>query len=396
MSWPVVRVGAISDQIRGVTYDKSEATKSLAPGMTPILRANNIIDSGLVFEDLVYVPQRRVSSKQLLQKGDVVIAASSGSLSVVGKAARLNEPFDGSFGAFCKVLRPRDGVDPSYFAHFFQTQSYRKRISSLAAGANINNLKNEHLDELEIPLPPLDEQRRIAGILDQAEELRANRRAAIALLDQLPQAIFLEMFGDPATNPKGWPVGSLTDPSVAVIFGGGTPSRAIPAYFEGDICWATSKDIKRELLVDTQEHVTAEAVARSATKLVPSGSLLVVVKSKILARTLPLAISQVPVCFGQDLKGIVPKKSESVHFLFHSLKAGERWLLERARGINTEGLTLEHLRDFPLSIPPADLQARFGAKVEAIHRARAANQSALGKLDRLIASLQATAFKGEF
>ncbi len=295
---------------------------------------------------------------------------------------------------FKSFIPDRKRLDADYLYHWLRLN--RPALEQLGVGATFKEVSKAIVSRVEIPLPPLEEQQRIAAMLDKAEELRAKRRAAIGLLDQLPQAIFLEMFGDPKTNPKGWPVGSLTDPSVAVIFGGGTPSRAIPAYFEGDICWATSKDIKRELLVDTQEHVTAEAVARSATKLVPSGSLLVVVKSKILARTLPLAISQVPVCFGQDLKGIVPKKPESVHFLFHSLKAGERWLLERARGINTEGLTLEHLRDFPLSIPPADLQGRFGAKVEAIHRARAANQSALGKLDRLIASLQATAFKGEF
>lgn len=140
-----------------------------------------------------------------------MIAASSGSLDVVGKAASVTTNFDGSFGAFCKVLRPNGKVDPSYFSHFFRTHDYRRRVSALAAGANINNLRNEHLDDLELPLPPLAEQRRIAGVLDKADELRAKRSAAVAELDDLTQSIFLEMFGSPATNSMQWPQGTLAE-----------------------------------------------------------------------------------------------------------------------------------------------------------------------------------------
>jgi type I restriction enzyme S subunit len=103
-------------------------------------------------------------------------------------------------------------VHPGYFAHFFKTPEYRRRVSALAAGANINNLRNEHLDGMLIPLPPLPEQKHIADILDKADALRAKRRAALAQLDTLAQSIFLNMFGDPSTNPKGihrQPLGEL-------------------------------------------------------------------------------------------------------------------------------------------------------------------------------------------
>lgn len=198
------RVGDLCEQIRGVTYSKADAVTSPSPGYKPVLRANNITDFGLHYRDLVYVPESRISPRQYVKANDIVIAASSGSLDVVGKAARALADFDGGFGAFCKVLRPNEQVDPGYFAHFFQTRSYRQKISSLAAGANINNLRNNHLDNLEILLPSLPEQRRIAAILDKADALRSKRREAIAKLDQLLQSVFLDMFGDPATNPKGW------------------------------------------------------------------------------------------------------------------------------------------------------------------------------------------------
>jgi type I restriction enzyme, S subunit len=381
MNWPIVPLGEVVSFLSGYAF-KSNYFNTESRGL-PIIRIRDVVrGSSQTFFDGDYDP------RYIVQNGDFLIGMD-GEFNLSqwrGGTALLNQ-------RVCKVDKVSEQVSRDYIAKFLPLAL--KKIEDETPFVTVKHLSTKTINQIPIPLPPLEEQRRIAAILDQAEELRAKRRAAIALLDQLPQAIFLEMFGDPATNPKGWPVGSLTDPSVARIFGGGTPSRAIPAYYDGNICWATSKDIKRELLMDTQEHVTAEAVARSATKLVPRGSILVVVKSKILARTLPLAISQVPICFGQDLKGIVPKNSESVYFLFHSLKAGERWLLERARGINTEGLTLDHLRDFPLFVPPADLQGHFGTKVKAIHYAKAAHQSALNELDALFASLQSKAFSGE-
>ena len=211
MSLNLVRVGDLSDQIRGVTYGKEDASKSSADGYLPVLRAGNITDYGLVYNDLVYVPAGKVSAKQKLRTGDIVVAASSGSLDVVGKTAPVLCDFDGGFGAFCKVLRPNARAEPKYFAQFFKTPRYRKTISALAAGANINNLRNEHLDELLVPVPPLPEQRRIAAILDQADALRAKRREALAQLDSLTQSIFIEMFGDPASNSKIWPRFTLNE-----------------------------------------------------------------------------------------------------------------------------------------------------------------------------------------
>jgi type I restriction enzyme S subunit len=155
------------------------------------------------------------------------------------------------------------------------------------------------------------------------------------------------MFGDPVTNPKGWEVKKLGD--VVDFVGGGTPSRARPDFFTGTICWATSKDMRGERLHDTQEHVTEEAIQQSSTKLVTAGTLLVVVKSKVLMNRLPICISEVPVCFGQDLKGLVPKEDGSREFLLRSIKLSEWTLLDRARGANTEGLTLDHLRE--LNVP---------------------------------------------
>lgn len=211
MSIPIVTIGSISEQIRGVSYSKTDASDIRLEGYLPILRAGNITESGLTFDDLVFVPSGKISNTQKIKKNDILIAASSGSLSVVGKAARALDDFNGGFGAFCKVLRPNAKVDPAYFANYFFTSEYRRKISSVAAGANINNLRNSDIDDLEIPLPPLAEQKRIAAILDKADAIRRKRQQAIELADEFLRSVFLDMFGDPVTNPKGWDKTSVNE-----------------------------------------------------------------------------------------------------------------------------------------------------------------------------------------
>ena len=89
------RIGDIAEQIRGVTYRKQDASNTPQNGYVPVLRAGNITENGLVYDDLVYVPESLVSSKQTIRKNDVLIAASSGSLSIVGKAAKSETDYNG-------------------------------------------------------------------------------------------------------------------------------------------------------------------------------------------------------------------------------------------------------------------------------------------------------------
>jgi type I restriction enzyme S subunit len=205
-----VRVGDVAEQIRGVTFGRADAVPDPREGYVAILTAGNIRDGRLITSDLTYVPAERLSTKQFVRRNDVVVCTSSGSLRVVGKAAQSDGRFAGGFGAFLKVLRPGPEVDPRYFAHYFRTQSYRRTVRALAAGANINNLKNSHLDNLDLPLPSLAEQRRIAAILDHADTLRAKRRQVLAQLDALSQSIFRDMFGDPDQAAENVTFGEVT------------------------------------------------------------------------------------------------------------------------------------------------------------------------------------------
>jgi type I restriction enzyme S subunit len=180
INWLNVELSDVAQIIRGVTYKREQSTDSPSEGALPVLRATNITGAALTLDELVYVPSENISNEQILRPGDVVIASSSGSKEIVGKAgAFVGGSFVGSFGAFCTGLRPSAFLSPAYFGYYFQTRTYRKSVSELSAGSNINNLKTGDLASQNFPLPPAPEQARIVAKL---EELLSDLDAGVAEL----------------------------------------------------------------------------------------------------------------------------------------------------------------------------------------------------------------------
>jgi len=182
-NWASIGLLDISTLVRGVTYTKADARDLAFEDSIPVLRANNIQDHAFDLRDLVHVPTLLVSSTQRVRKGDVVVATSSGSISVVGKAAQASSDMDAGFGAFCGLLRPNDAINAKYFGHYFSSNAYRTAVSTMARGVNINNLKRDHFDALILPIAPLPEQKRIA---DKLDAVLARVDACRDRLDRIP------------------------------------------------------------------------------------------------------------------------------------------------------------------------------------------------------------------
>lgn len=397
----VAVVGDIATQIRGVTYAKDDASDRPKPDFTPILRANNITNSGLQFADLVYVPESNVRFRQKLKEGDVVIAASSGSLDVVGKAAPVEVKFDGSFGAFCKVLRPDSTkVDPGYFSHFFRTRTYRKTISRLAAGANINNLKNEHLDNLEIPLPPLPEQRRIAAILDKADALRRKRKRAIELLDSLTQSIFLEMFGDLTQSVK-FPKGIIAD--WVKDFDTGKNLAPEPNIRSNSYRVLKVSAVTSGIFLPEESKPLPPDYDPPKSHLVHTGDLLF---SRANTAEL-IGAAAIVDCDVEKL--VLPDKiwrfvwNETnasnplfIYALFRS-RAMRREISKRATGTSgsMKNISKEKVLRIPVALPGIELQERFVSMLEVSFRSGTKAKAQLVLAEVLFTSLQSRAFSGQ-
>lgn len=220
-----MRLDTVAKVVRGVTYAKSDVIQAPADGDIAVLRAGNINGHLILDDGLVWVSRSLVDQDQILRRNDIVMCMSSGSASVVGKSALLDRDWAGSFGAFCAAVRVNtDKAEPGFLAYVFQGADFRKWASA-AQGNNIKNLNKSALEGYTFPLPPLKDQRRIVGLLDRAAEIRRRANAARTKARAIIPALFLDMFGDPATNPKGWEARALAD--LAEIGSGITKGRKL-------------------------------------------------------------------------------------------------------------------------------------------------------------------------
>jgi type I restriction enzyme S subunit len=145
-------------------------------------------------------------------------------------------------------------------------------------------------NEIRLPLPPLSEQRRIVEILDQADALRKKRAEADAKSKRIMRAVFVKVFG----NPAEWTTnGGNTRPLARLveIYGGGTPSKKNLDFWEGEIQWVSPKDMKQEILFDSDDHISPFTVEDVNLRYINPGVVLIVVRGMILAHTIPIAMA---------------------------------------------------------------------------------------------------------
>jgi len=194
------------------------------------------------------------------------------------------------------------------------------------------------------------------------------------------------MFGDPISNEKRWQTAPLTA-ACSKIYGGGTPSKSHPEYYEGSIPWVSPKDMKSDVITDSIDHITEEAIANSTTNLVPEGSVLMVIRSGILKHDLPVAINAVPVTINQDIKAFIPGESITASFLRNYFKAIEADVLAGVRGVTADNIDFKSFQQREIIMPPMYLQIAFEDFCKQVDKSKIAVQKALDEAQVLFDSL---------
>ena len=253
---------------------------------------------------------------------------------------------------------------------------------------------------LEVPLPPLAEQKRIAGILDAADALRAKRREALAQLDTLLQSTFLDMFGDPVMNPIGWEEGA-TFGEVADIVSGLTKGRRLSDAATREVPYLAVVNVQdRRLVLDPLKRICATEREIDRYRLVRNDLLLTEGGDPDKLGRGTVWRGELDECIHQNHIFRVRLHDDRLQAVFLSWligsPRGKRFFLRQAKqttGIATINLT--QLRKFPLLVPPLDLQCRFADIVESVEQQKATQRTHLSELDTLFASLQSRAFNGD-
>jgi type I restriction enzyme, S subunit len=276
MKFPKKPLGEICEFIRGVTFTGNEVSSKQLDGYLPILRAGNISNELNIRSNLVWVPQKRVSSEQFLQINDLVICMASGSPEVLGKTAKLTNPYVGSVGAFCGIIRVNK-ADPSFIAYWFKSLDFYRWRDEQARGVNIQNLRPSEIQEIEISLPPLPEQQRIATILGNADRLRRLRQYASLIKETYLQSVFLDMFGNPETNPMGWAKEKVGSIITNIRYGTGSP----PKYVEKGIPFIRATNIKKGTVNPEEMVFITDFEAKKIPKCMLKEGDLILVRSGV-------------------------------------------------------------------------------------------------------------------
>lgn len=385
-----VQIGKFIEQVRGVAYGKAEVSDKPVIDYIPVLRSNNIQNGKIDLSELVYVIPDRIKERQLLRKGDILMTASTGSKNIIGKNAYCNKNYMASFGAFCKVIRPKD-IFPEYLKHMFQSPQFFNYIQNVVTGANINNIKNSHIDEFKIPLPPLPIQEKIASILDDAAALRDKTEQLLTEYDLLAQSIFLEMFGDPVINPKGWEEVKLND--VGSLNRGKSKHRPrnAPELLGGNYPLIQTGDVANSGGYIREYSSTYSELGLAQSKMWPKGTLCITIAANI-AKT---GILTFDACFPDSIVAFQPNEKTNNEFVQSWFSFLQKIIEEKAPAVAQKNINLKILRNLDFYCPPLNLQNEFAEKVRLIERQKKIVRQELKESEDLFQALLQQAFKGE-
>ena len=285
------------------------------------------------------------------------------------------------------VIKPKEGVDLDYLCRVLENYDLTPWITGTTRG----KLTKGGASEILIPLPPLSEQRRIASILDQADELRQKRQQAIEKLDQLLQATFIDIFGDPVSNPKGWDKEKMD--TLMTIVRGGSP-RPIENFLGGTYPWIKIGDATKGddlFITKTKEAITEEGLHK--TRLLPEGSVIFANCGVSLGFARILKIQG---CIHDGWLAFQDISEDKIHklFLLKALNSITQYFRDTAPDGTQPNLNTAIMKNFELIIPPMDLQLKFIAIVESIVKQKKILETSNIEFANLFESLQNKAFSG--
>ena len=284
-----------------------------------------------------------------------------------------------TFGAFCKVVRPVM-EHPRYLGHYFNSAVYRKQISALSAGANINNIRGEHIDSLEIQIPSINEQVSRSNSLSKIDELISLRKKQLQKLDDLVKSRFVEMFGSIHDSLK-YPyhlVKNLTE-----VVSGGTPSRDNPEYWNnGTIPWVKTTELQNKVISDVEEYITQKGLDESSAKLVPPNTVLIAMYGQGKTRGMT-ALLGVSACTNQACACMLPSDKITPVFLWKYFELSYDKLRNLAKGGNQPNLNGNMIKNFPVLLPPLKLQEEYVSYIVQIDKTKQQLQQGLDKLEQM-------------
>ncbi|MGA2434110.1 MAG: restriction endonuclease subunit S [Bryobacteraceae bacterium] len=345
------------------------------------------------------VYSKDISNYKIVKKGDF---AYNPSRINVGSIDFLKNKDIGIVSPLYVTFRTSKNLDNSYLKYYLKSEYGKFYIKNYTSGSVRDSLSFNNLCKIQIPLPSLSEQKRIVEILDRVNSLRQKRKQVIELLDEYLKATFLDVFGDPLKNPKGWEIkkfGELIIHLCDYHSNGSYESLRNNVKLLNSHDYALmirTTDLENNNFVDNVKYISEEAYnfldnskiygdELIINKIGSAGNIYLMPK---LNRPVSLGMNQFALRFNNQVISI---------FIYFFLKTdfGKKEIKSRIRGAVTKTITKDAVRDIPILLPPLDLQKKFSNIVEKINLIKNQMLASQKELDNLFNNLMQKAFNGE-
>ena len=393
-AWEVVRIDSAFDIQQGKQVSNRNRE---GEHQRPFLRTKNVFWNRLELTDLDQMHFSEAEQTRLkLRKNDLLVCEGGS----IGRTALWNNEVEGClYQNHLHRLRAKDDKACSQFGVYWLWYAFD--IAKLYFGrgnvTTIPNLSQSKLAELPMVLPPLPEQKKIAHILSTVQRAIEEQERIIQTTTELKKALMHKLFteglrGEPQKQteiglvPESWEVVALS--GICRFQSGGTPSKNKPEFWEGTIPWVSPKDMKRPRLYDVTDHITQEAL-ESGSKLAPAGSVFVVVRGMILAKTVPVALAVVPMAINQDMKAIIPNANLRSDFLLYALETLRGNLFKKVgrSGHGTATLMSNEISEFKIPLPCLVIQKEIATAIQNLERKKELHEQKCFHLQSLFRTL---------
>lgn len=389
--WKIVHISDFCTTGTGGTPSRSNMERYYEGGKIPWVK------SGELRETVIYDTEEHVTEEalqeahlKLVPSGALLLAmygATVGRLGILGTSATTNQ-------AVCHIIPDPRIADVRYLFHSLRSQV--PNIISRGVGGAQPNISQGIVKNLKIPIPPMEEQKRIADILDRAEALRAKRRAALAQLDELTQSIFIDIFGDPVNNPKGWPICNIGDLLESASYGtsekAGTTGK-YPVLRMNNITRTGEMDLTNLKFMDLADNQKERYLVRVGDVLFNRTN-----SAELVGKTAIFRKEKKPMAYAGYLIRLRVNNQNDPEYLSGFLNTGysKRMLRGMCKSIiGMANINATEIQAMKIPQPPLELQNEFSRHVSTIEKLKATHRASLAELDDLFASLQYRAFRGE-
>jgi type I restriction enzyme S subunit len=328
--------------------------------------------------------------KYRLQSGDILFARTG---ATTGKSFLIRDCPDSVFASYLIRVQLSKEVSPGYIYQFFQTPSYWSHITQFTTGSTQGGFNASKLAEIAIPLPPLPIQKQIAAILEKADAAREKRRGANQLTEQFLQSAFLEMFGDPVTNPKGWEKVKIAE--LGLVQTGNTPPRIMSKYYGNHIEWIKTDNIIPHEVFPTKSLEGLSEEGMRVGRVARKGSILVTCIAGSPTTIGNASLTNRKVAFNQQINAVTPFDDVDPWFLYGLFVVNKR-IVQKSTTLGMKRIITKTRFENMIGIkPPLVAQQKFAALVEKVESLRAKQRESEKELENLFNSLMQRAFKGE-